>query len=609
IGGVSYGVVGVLEAQTAAVVAVPRDPSTISIAPANLGLLTVSTLYIATHSSFVPDVLNDVTLATLTVSYTSGGSPTTVDLVTGTTTAEWSFDRPEHTTAIGGVPHSQPSILYQFETAADSTSAYTGSVYSVVLPVDAGRTISSISLTMADPAPYAGSRLVTGELVEWAGQSVTAITLVGQPLVVVDEPELGACCETTGVCSMLESIDCLARFGTPLGDGVACDGLTCPTESDGELVACCMGAVMTLSREYVQICIPDTREGCLAGYGVPQPAGVPCDDSNCHEPLLACCEPSSDACWDVLFEVCIDKGWEPKAPGVHCDDFKCPPSDLEACCFEDGQCEDTDPGTCEGNDGTPGGPGTQCAFAACLGACCEPDGCCDITGLDFCDALGGEYLGFGTECEPGPCPEAYTCYSVINHPAVSRYRTVQPACSFDSGVLLSSLPGGGSDPTEPALFVDDIARGRSFATPEEAAAACCVGLTDFVDDPDFILTARSGGTEVGLDRIILDECEETGACCVADGGCTLASQSDCAALDSSALGPVVFKGPGTNCSTAECAEPIVAGQPTAGVCPSTFVVDIGVFDPTIIDLTFDSFSAPTGPDDYSAECLYRRADG
>lgn len=558
IAGVSYGVAGVLEAQTAAVTATPVDPSTITVVPADLGLLTVSTLYVATHSSFVPDVIGGVKLATLTVTYKSG-APTTFDFVTGSTTAEWSYGRPEHTSAYGGVAHTQAPVLYDFETSVDSASIYTGYVYSATIPVDAGRTMSSISLSMTDPETYAGSRLETGPIAGWAGQALTAITLAGLPLPAPEEPELRACCGPDGACVMADPIDCVGEFGlrgVPMGEGSTCEPNTCPTESEGESTACCMGAVWTVTREYVQTCMPMSAEECLAGYGVPQPPGVTCDTVVCDEPLNACCDPSSDDCWDMLFDVCMDLGWDAKAPGVHCDDFKCP-SDLEACCFDDGQCVDTDPDTCIGNGGTPGGADTECALLECLGACCKPDGCCELTSLDTCDALGGAYQGFAIDCEPyDPCSGGYTCYTIINFPDPPRYRTVQPACSIDSGKLLRDFAGGGTDPTEPALFVDDIMPGRSYPTREEAAAECCKSLTDFNDDPAFMVTARSGGIEIGVDRIILDECDESGACCTSDGNCTDASRTDCTDLNSSSLGPTDFAGPGTSCSTTACAPPV-----------------------------------------------------
>ena len=147
----------------------------------------------------------------------------------------------------------------------------------------------------------------------------------------------------------------------------------------------------------------------------------------------------------------------------------------------------------------------------------------------------------------------YTCYAIVNFPEPSRYLTVQEACeTLDSGMLLSEFPGGGTDPAAVALFSDDVLSGQSFATREEAAAACCVGLTDYTDDPAFMVTAMRDGVEHGLDDIIYDECEVLGACCTSDGNCTEASRSDCEELDTTSLGPTDFAGPATSCDDVTC---------------------------------------------------------
>lgn len=55
--------------------------------------------------------------------------------------------------------------------------------------------------------------------------------------------------------------------------------------------------------------------------------------------------------------------------------------------------------------------------------------------------------------------------------------------------------------------------------------------------------------------------------------------------------------------------PVVIGQPTMAICPSGFVIDVGVFDPALINLVLDDFSGADSADSVSAQCLYVRQDG
>ncbi|MCP4249576.1 MAG: VWA domain-containing protein [bacterium] len=156
--GVDYGVVGVIDARTpdAPDAGVPDYTESVSIDLNDLGLESVDRLYMGTHSAWVPDLPDGFKLATLTCSYAEGGSPTTLDLVMGTNTAEWSYDRPEHDTMFGGVQHARPLELYSFQTTIDSASEYTGYVYSVSLDLDPTRTLSCVSLTMVSQSVLAG---------------------------------------------------------------------------------------------------------------------------------------------------------------------------------------------------------------------------------------------------------------------------------------------------------------------------------------------------------------------------------------------------------------------------------------------------------------------
>ncbi len=371
------------------------------------------------------------------------------------------------------------------------------------------------------------------------------------------------CCLPDGSCLDMTSSSCSDLQGVAAG----ADKLCADTECKG---ACCLPGVCFIDDDTGRMrcgsCESMTVADCEWEGGTYEGLGVACDPWPCWQSedltadVYACCLPATATagpdCADAPLEFCVEVGGDPQSSGVFCDDRPCP----EACCFPDGTCLDLAPDVCAtGGDvmgelaGTPGGVGTQCATTECLGACCTPNGCCEETTVDECDVNDGEYQGFDVDCDSDTCPEMYTCYTIVNFPEPSRYLTVQDACdTIDSGMLLSEFPGGGTDPDEPALFSDDVLSGQVFATAEEAAAACCVGLTDFTDDPAFMVTATLDGVEHGLDDIIYDECEVLGACCTSDGECTEASREDCEELDTTSLGPTDFMGPATSCDDVTC---------------------------------------------------------
>ncbi len=173
---IDYAVVGVLGANTPDAPASP-DPGSVSIDLAELGLASVDEAFLAVASAFVPDLDDGVTLATLTCSYAEGGSPTTLDFTLGTTTAEWSYLRPEHTSMFGGVPHEAITVLYSFPTMIDSAFEYDGWVYDVSLSLDSSRTLTSCTLTAASPASFP-ERPLSPEPT-WAATSILGLTLVG----------------------------------------------------------------------------------------------------------------------------------------------------------------------------------------------------------------------------------------------------------------------------------------------------------------------------------------------------------------------------------------------------------------------------------------------
>jgi hypothetical protein len=264
-GRVDYGVVGVVEAQTPDVTATPIDTSFISFDLAELGLESVQTLHIATHSAFVPDIPNGVTVATLTVAYAEGGTPTTLALVLGSNTSEWSFERPEH----GTVPHDLVTTLYDFQTTIDSASEYTGRVFSVTLPVDATRTIACLSLTMSPSSTFAALRPPDSPTGGWAGQAISAITLEGT----AGRAFVVGSCETTG--DGLDDDDdglCVEQADCAAGELCTPDGVCLPVEfgTDGILGEDCSGndlcnAVCGDTDPDCAFCGDDETDVCMEG--------------------------------------------------------------------------------------------------------------------------------------------------------------------------------------------------------------------------------------------------------------------------------------------------------------------------------------------------------
>jgi len=261
INGVQYGIVGVLEAATPDVTVPTNNPDSISVSPASVGLATVTQLYLALHSAFVPDVADGTTIATLTATY-AGGSTTTLDLVLGGNTAEWSYERAEHVAAFGGVQHASAPVLYSFTSSVDSTSEYTGYIYGTSLDLISTRTLSRLTLSMASPATYASARAANAPAPTWAAQAIIGITLVGPALIPPAPPDPDeACCPVEGRCADMSPGDCQFGGGIALGPDTTCteDASQCtdifpPDDGPGNPTgACCLDDGS---------CVIDTEIGC-----------------------------------------------------------------------------------------------------------------------------------------------------------------------------------------------------------------------------------------------------------------------------------------------------------------------------------------------------------
>lgn len=256
-----------------------------------------------------------------------------------------------------------------------------------------------------------------------------------------------------------------------------------------------------------------TSSDCTFFGGVPQGLGTSCATTTCRESFSACC--FGDSCVELRTSDCLALGGDAKGSGVHCTAFPCdtpdgPPDDAEeACCFDDGSCVDGFPDLCSDLGGTPQGPTSTCATTTCpqpIGACCLFDGSCvDLTEAD-CDDRGGTF-DVSTVCSDADCPQpGYVVFRVINYPEpLGQYLTVQLAHRSEDPPLLSSFPGGGSDPEEPALLVAENA-GLEFEFAADAVDSVCSRFSGFCDDPASVPTAIYDGAEYGVDRIFIERC-------------------------------------------------------------------------------------------------------
>lgn len=152
-----------------------------------LGLQRIDAIYVATYSDLVADLENGVTVATLRLSSPGTTTREEVPLVLGQTTADWSHDRPEHESAFGGTRHDKPRSLYDFDTRIESSTDYVGAVFGVTVELDPPRTISTISLALADDETLG----VRDEGMEGRlGQAISALTVVGPPAGTSTETDL-----------------------------------------------------------------------------------------------------------------------------------------------------------------------------------------------------------------------------------------------------------------------------------------------------------------------------------------------------------------------------------------------------------------------------------
>jgi len=383
INGIPYGVVGVLEAQTSSVDRSQGSPSSISLNLQRLGLQRVDRMYLATYSSFVPDLPNGVRVASLTVSYAEGGRPDKLDFVTGDTTAEWSYDRPEHDN-FGGVQHDKISTLYTFETRDNSAYEYTGYCYLMTFAPDPSRTPACMWLEMRDPTEYADGRtLIDLSQINFATDArhtLSAVTLEG-PL--GDPPTTGSCASNPWTCTT--DNDCPAGQVCQNGECVTASPTGCTSDSD-----CPAGQVCQNGE-----CVAAPSPECT--WNSDCPAGQICQNGECVAAPPAGCTSDSDC---PTGQVC-QNGECVAAPTPECTwNSDCPAGQI----CQNGACVAASPTGCTSDDDCE--TGQVCENGECVAA--PPTGC--TTDAD---------CGTGETCVSGQCvaeppPAGYTTATILH---------------------------------------------------------------------------------------------------------------------------------------------------------------------------------------------------
>ena len=174
-----------------------------------------------------------------------------------------------------------------------------------------------------------------------------------------DPAALGACCPTSGACSITAQVLCP---GVWQGENTVCVPNPCPPPP----AVCCDPSTGACTVVFQANCVSPS---------VWHPEWTTCVPNLCPQPAGACCDPLTGACTIMVQAQCAPSSvWF--SEWTTCEPNPCPPP---------------------------------------VGACCAPDGGCTPTVYAACPAL-NVWLGGGTSCEPNLCPQPvgaccmpYTC--------------------------------------------------------------------------------------------------------------------------------------------------------------------------------------------------------
>jgi subtilisin-like proprotein convertase family protein len=367
--------------------------------------------------------------------------------------------------------------------------------------------------------------------------------------------------------------------------------------------ACCNAALGT--------CAPSAPVACAFAGGVYRGDGTDCSTAGCA--LGACCLPDG-TCAVVAQAVCAAQSGVYAGNTTSCTGASCTP--VGACCRGDGSCSLVTRADCLNVGGPQGGlyrgDAVLCGAVNCtaVGACCLLDGTCAQISALACHNGGGLYSGDAVACAAAACPVIYTytgspvaipdgdCASTagaapitvpdnfivagadaaftITHPYDGELRvTLKHDETGTSVVLLDGVGSFRANFGNPGLGVFFRSTDQS---PYEYNAAPPGVLADYYDQPtgDWRphnpLAPFIGEASAGTWRLIVQDCFTgntgtinafrlalragapiTGACCAANGSCSVITQSACASAGGT------YRGDNVTCAVANC-------TPATGAC-------------------------------------------
>lgn len=202
--------------------------------------------------------------------------------------------------------------------------------------------------------------------------------------------EPGACCFTSGACTLVQPDVCAGQGGSFQGEGTACSPNPCPQPSG----ACCRA-----DGDCEGNVLQNNCQGANESFFVNET----CANVSCPEPTGACC--LSQSCVVTTQADCSTV-----FSGTYLGDFTpCASASCSgACCFSTNSCLFLTSGDCAQIGGSVfQGIGSICgASNTCpRGACCLPLGTCEADRTPMqCAAAGGDYQGNATSCGTVSCP-------------------------------------------------------------------------------------------------------------------------------------------------------------------------------------------------------------
>jgi hypothetical protein len=328
----------------------------------------------------------------------------------------------------------------------------------------------------------------------------------------------GACCNnTSGVCGLDLSANCVSGGGTYQGNGTSCSPNPCPPSG-----ACCSGT---------STCTLLLPAGCASSGGVYQGDGTTCSPNTCS---TSCCFPNGTCC-NVFYSACTGQGGVPGAPG--------------AACTAVGNCT-----TAPAND--------LCAGALNISA-----------GTTY---IGNNWSATTTGDGPNTTSEVTVqtkgVWFRFTPATTSVFDINDCGTTFDTTIQIFTIGNCADQSTWAYVAADDDKCAGGATEPGECAtngsalASSVQGVAMAGGQAYYIRlclynNSATGGGNYHL--LVTDVGGTFGACCItATGQCELRTQAACIAND-----PVgVYQGDGTTCTPALCGTAVGACCAAGGVC-------------------------------------------